>query len=42
MKKIVPILSTVAAAALVLTACGGDSSSSGDGLSIEVPDVPML
>lgn len=42
MKKFVPILSTVAAAALVLTACGGDSSSSGNGLSIEVPDVPML
>ena len=42
MKKFVPVLSTVAAAALVLTACGGDSSSSGNGLSIEVPDVPMM
>lgn len=41
MKKFIPIASTVAAAALVLSACGGDSSSSGQGLSIDVPDVPM-
>jgi putative spermidine/putrescine transport system substrate-binding protein len=41
MKKFVPIASSIAAAALVLSACGGDSSSSGEGLSIDVPDVPM-
>jgi putative spermidine/putrescine transport system substrate-binding protein len=41
MKKFVPIAGTVAAAVLVLSACGGSSSSSGEGLSIDVPDVPM-
>jgi len=42
MKKFLPIASGIAAAALVLSACGGDSSSSGEGLSIDVPDIPML
>lgn len=41
MKKFVPITGTIAAAVLVLSACGGSSSSSGEGLSIDVPDVPM-
>jgi putative spermidine/putrescine transport system substrate-binding protein len=41
MKKFVPIAGSIAAAALVLSACGGDSSS-GEGLSIDVPDVPMV
>ena len=41
MKKFVPIAGSIAAAALVLSACGGDSSS-GEGLSIDVPDIPMV
>ena len=41
MKRFVPIAGSIAAAALVLSACGGDSSS-GEGLSIDVPDIPMV